>query len=101
MKFSAGGSALGLSLFIVCSGEEGFESSTSFLLNGQTFPGFAVVYKNAGLVYKLEGDANDLFKAVWNVVGDGVISAVFDPVEEGFDWLIDVVRGAEDRVVFL
>ena len=32
-----------------------------FLLNGQTFPGFAVVYKKAGLVYKLEGDAEDLF----------------------------------------
>ena len=61
MKFSADGGALGLSPFVVCSGEESFEGSPSFLLNGQTFPGFAVVYKKAGLVYKLEGDAEDLF----------------------------------------
>ena len=54
MKFSAGGGALVFSPFVVCSGEESFESSPSFLLNGQMFPGFAVVYKKAGLVYKLE-----------------------------------------------
>ena len=61
VKFSAGGGALGFSPFVVCSGEESFEGSPSFLLNGQTFPGFVVVYKKAGLVYKLEGDAEDLF----------------------------------------
>ena len=61
MEFSAGGGALGFLPFIVCSGEEIFEGNPSFLLNGQTFPGFAVVYKKAGLVYKLEGDANELF----------------------------------------
>ena len=61
MKFSAGGGALGFPPFIVCSGEESFGGSPSFLLNGQTFPGFVVVYKQAGLVYKLGGDAEDLF----------------------------------------
>ena len=61
MKFSTSGGALGFSPFVVCRGEESFEGSPSFLLNGQTFPGFAVVYENAGLVYKLEGDAKDLF----------------------------------------
>ena len=35
--------------------------SPSFLLNGQTFTGFVVVYKKAGLVYKLEGNAEDMF----------------------------------------
>ena len=50
MKFSAGGGALGFSPFVVCSGEESFEGSPSFMLNGQTFPGFAVVYKKAGLI---------------------------------------------------
>ena len=45
----------------MCSGEEGFEGRPRFLLNGQTFPGFAVVKKKAGLVYKVEGDAEDLF----------------------------------------
>ena len=43
MKFSAGGGALGFSPFVVCSGEESVEGSPSFLLNGQTFPGFSVV----------------------------------------------------------
>ena len=61
MKFSAVGGALGFSPFVVCSGEEIFEGSPSFLLNGKTFPGFAVVKKKAGLVYRLEGDAEDLF----------------------------------------
>ena len=45
----------------MCSGKEGFEGSPSFLLKGQTFTGFEAVYKKAGLVYKLEGDAEDLF----------------------------------------
>ena len=42
-----------------------------------------------------------MFEAVGSVASGGVISAVFDPVEEGFNWLIDVVRGAEYSVVFL
>ena len=61
MKFSAGGSALGFSPLVVCSGEEGFEGSPSFLLSGQTIPGFAVVNKKAGLVNNLEGNAEELF----------------------------------------
>ena len=61
VKFSAGGVPLGFPPFVVCSGEESFEGSPSFLLNGQMFPGFAVVYKQAGLVYTLGGDAKDLF----------------------------------------
>ena len=61
VKFSAGGGALGLFPFVVCSGEESFEGRSNFLLNGHTFPGFAVIYKKAGLVYKLEGDDEDLF----------------------------------------
>ena len=40
MKFSAGGGALGFLPYIVCSGEESFEDSPSFLLNGKMFPGF-------------------------------------------------------------
>ena len=65
------------------------------------FPGFAVVYKYTGLVDELESDANDFFKAVGSVAGGGLITAVFDPVKEGFDWLIDVVRSAEESVIFL
>ena len=61
MKFSAGGGALGFLPIVMCSGEERIEGSPSFLLSWQTFPGFAVVYKNAGLIDKLKGDAEDLF----------------------------------------
>ena len=61
MKFSAGVGALGFLTFVVCSGKEIFEGSPSFLLNGQTFSGSVVVYKQADLVYKLEGNAEDLF----------------------------------------
>ena len=60
VKFSAGGGALGFLPLVVCSGKENFEGSPSFLLNEQTFSGFAVVHKKAGLVYKLEGDSDDL-----------------------------------------
>ena len=94
MKFSSSGGALRFAPFIVSCCEESFEAGPSFLLCGQTFPGFAVVYKEAGLVDKMKSDTDDLFKAVGSVDGGGVITAVFDPVEKGFDWLIDVIRGA-------
>ena len=42
-----------------------------------------------------------MFEAIGSVAGGGVITAVFDPVEKGFDWLIDVIRGAEYSVIFL
>ena len=65
------------------------------------FPGFAVVYKETGLVDELKGNSDDFFEDVGSVAGGGVISAVFDPVEKGFNWLIDAVQGAEDSVIFL
>ena len=65
------------------------------------FPGFAVLYKETGLVDELKSDTDDLFEAVGGVAGGGIIFTVFDFVEEGFNWSIDVVRGAEDSVVFL
>ena len=101
MEFSAGGGALRFAPFVVsCSGES-FEDNPSFLLCGQTFPGFAVVYKETGLEDELESETDDLFKDVGSVTGGGVITAVFDPVEEGFSWLVHVITGAEDIVVFL
>ena len=101
MEFSAGSRSLIFLPFVVRCCEEGFEANPSFLLCGLTFPGFAVVYKETGLVDELKGDIDDLFKAIGSVAGGGVISAVFDPVKEGFNLLIDVVRGAEDSVVSL
>ena len=64
------------------------------------FSGYAVIYKETGLVDDLKSDTNDLFEAVGSVDSGGVITAVFDPVKKGFNWLIDVVRDAEDSVVF-
>ena len=61
VKFSAGGGALGLSSFVVCSGKDNFDVRPSFMLNRQTSPGFEFVFKKSGLVYKLEGDTEDLF----------------------------------------
>ena len=61
VKFSASVGALGFLPFVVCSGEEGFEGHPSFLLSGQMFPGFSVVNKKAGLVYNLEGNAENFF----------------------------------------
>ena len=101
MEFSSGGGALRFTPFVVSCCGESFEANPSFLLSGKTFPGFAVVYKETCMVEELKIDTNDLFEAVGSVAGGGVITAVFDPVEEGFNWLIDVVRGAEDSVVFL
>ena len=49
----------------------------------------------------MKGDTDDLFEAVGIFAGGGVISAVFGYVEEGFNWLIDVVRDVEYSVVFL
>ena len=71
------------------------------MLCGETFPGFAVVDKDTGLVDKLESDANDLFEDVVNVTGGGVVTAIFDPVKKGFNRLVYIIRGAEDSVVFL
>ena len=83
------------------SGEESFESGTRFLLCRETFTSFAVVNKENGLIDELEGDANDLFEAVGSVTGGGVVAAIFDPVEKGFNRLVYIIRGAEDSVIFL
>ena len=101
MEFGTGGGALIFAPLVVCSGEESFESGPSFLLCRETFPGFAVIDKETGLVDELEGDANDLFEDVGSVTGGGVVTAIFDPVEKGFNWLVYVIRGAEDSIVFL
>ena len=53
------------------------------------------------MVDDLEGDANDLFEAIGSVTGGGVVAAIFDPVEKGFNRLVYIIRGAEDSVVFL
>ena len=62
--------------------EDVFEANPSFLLSGKTFPGFAVVYKEIGLIDELKIDTDELFEAVGSVAGGGAITAVFDPVEE-------------------
>ena len=77
MEFSADGGALRFTPFVVRCCKEIFEAGPIFLLCRETFPGFTVVYKETCLVDELEGNANDLFKAVGSVAGGGIITAVF------------------------
>ena len=101
MELGTGVGALIFAPLVVRSGEESFEAGPSFVFCRETFPVFAVIDEYIGLIDELEGDANDLFEAVGSVTGGGVVTAIFDPVEKGFNWLVYVIRGAEDSVVFL
>ena len=42
-----------------------------------------------------------MFEAIGSVTGGDVVTAIFDPVEKGFNRLVYIIRGAEDSVVFL
>ena len=42
-----------------------------------------------------------MFEAVGSVIGVSVVTTIFDPVEKGFNRLVNIIRGAEDSVVFL
>ena len=101
MEFRAGGGALRFAPFVVSCCEEIFEAGPSFLFCGETFTGFEVVYTETCLVDDLESDDSDFFEAVGSITGGGVITKNFDPVEKGFNWLVYVIRGAEDSVVLL
>ena len=101
MEFGTGGGAFRFVPFIVRSGEEIFYAGPSFLLCMETFPGFAVIDEETGLINELESHANDLLEAVGSVTGGGIVTAIFDPVEMGFNRLVYIVRGAEYSVVFL
>ena len=71
------------------------------MLCRETFPGFPVIDEETGLIDELEGDANDLFEAVGSVTSGVVVTAIFEPVEKGFNRLVYIIRGEEDIVVFL
>ena len=70
------------------------------MLCSETFPGSAFIDKNTSLINELEGDADYLFKAVGSVAGGGIVTAIFDPVEKGFDRLVNIVRGAKKKCCF-
>ena len=42
-----------------------------------------------------------MLEAIGSVSDSGIVTAIFDPVEKGFDRLVNIVRGAKDSVVFL
>ena len=48
----------------------------------ETFPGFAVIDEETGLINDLEGYSNDFFEDVGSVTGGGVVTAIFDPVQK-------------------
>ena len=101
VEFGTGGGALRFAPLVVRSGEESLETGPSFLLCSETFPGFAVINKEIGLTNDLEGGVDYLFKAVGSVSGGGVVTPIFDPVERGFDRLVNIVRRAKNSVVSL
>ena len=72
-----------------------------FWFCSETFPVFAVINKETGLINELEGDADYMFEAVGSVAAGRVVTTMFDPIEKGFDWLVDIIMGAKDSVVFL
>ena len=77
------------------SGEESLETGPIVLLFSETFPYFAVIDEETGLINELEGDADYLFEAVGSVAGAGIVTAIFDPVEKGFNRLVNIVMGAK------
>ena len=101
VEFGTSGGALRFAPLVVRSGEESLETGPSFLLCIETFPGFAVINKETGLIDELEGDADYLFEAVGSVAGGSVVTAIFDPADKGFDRLVNIIRGAKNSVVSL
>ena len=99
--FGTGCGALIFAPLVVRSGEESFGTGPSFLLCSEMFPVFAVIDEDTGLINELECDSDCLFEAVGSVSGGGIITAIFDPVEKGFNRLVNIVRGAKNSVVFL
>ena len=101
VEFGTGSGALRFAPLVVRNHEESFETGPNCLWCSETFPGFAVIDKETGLINELEGDEDYLFEVVGSVAGGGVVAAMFDPVEKGFHRLVDIVRGEKNRVVFL
>ena len=58
VELSTGGGALRFAPLVVCSGKEDFETSPIFLLCSETFPGFAVIDEETGLINEMEGDVD-------------------------------------------
>ena len=65
------------------------------------FQNFAFIDEETGLINKLKGNADYFFEDVRSVAVGCLVAAIFDPVEKGYDWLVNIVRGAKDSVVFL
>ena len=97
VEFGTGGGDLRCASLVVRSGEEILETCLSFLLCSEKFPGFSVIDKETGMINKLEGDVDYLFKDIGSVDGGGVVTAIFDPVEKRFDRLVHIVRGAKKQ----
>ena len=76
VEFGAGGGALRLTPLVVRSGKESLEAGPHLLLWSETFPYFAVIDEETGLINKLEGDASYLFETVQSVSGGGVVATI-------------------------
>ena len=85
VEIGTGGGALRFAPLVVCSGEESFETGPSFLLCSEMFPDFSVINEETGLIKELEDDSDYLFEAVGSVAGGCIVTAIFVPVEKGFN----------------
>ena len=64
VEFGTGDGALRFAPLVMRSGEESFEASLILLLCRETFPGFAVINEETGLIDELEGYSNEIFEAI-------------------------------------
>ena len=101
VEFGTGGGALRFAPLVVRSGEEMLETGPILLLFSETFPRFAVIDEETGLINYLEVNADYLFEDVGSVTGGSIVTAIFDLVEKGFYRLVNIVRGVKNSVVLL
>ena len=69
VEYSPGGGYLRLAPLVVRSSKESLEVGLLFLLWSETFPNFAFIDEETGLINKLEGHNDELFEAV-RIVAD-------------------------------
>ena len=97
----ASGVFAGVTKFAVRNYEIRFKLVPSSVGRVASFPNFAVLDEHASGVDELEGVVDDLLGAVRCESGGGVVNAIFDLVEECFNWHVGIVRCFEGDIVGL
>ena len=87
--------------FFVDSGKKFLEVGPGLDVRRLASPQLAVFVKETGLEHELKSNSDDLGRGVGRVSCGGVANRIFDLIDQGFEWLIDVVGSAESLVIFL